>query len=514
MSLSKPTMSAIRFGYGIRPGEDPADGADALLAQFEKAKGAELRFPVEGIDKRQRAIGEFTERFRSARTPDKAQRRQNVIPIRKEILELYSKDQHARLLQSAYSPYGFYERLATFWMNHFSISARKQPLTYLYVPLYEAEVIRPGMTGSFDALLRQAITHPAMVIYLDQASSNGPNSRRAKRSGKGLNENLGRELLELHTLGVNGGYTQQDVHDAALLLTGVTLDRQSGKVDFKPQFAEPGPLTFMGKTYGGKRRSIDDVYAMLDDLAAMPQTARHICRKLAVHFVSDTPPEPLVDTMVAAWASAGGNLTDVYSAMLQHPAAWDNPGEKARQPYDFVIAGLRALDVPEKAFAMPNRRNKADNADDAMPASPPPAINAMANDNAMRKTAQTATNDEDKDEMGNLKAEKRMLRLRPPLNQLTVGAVRKLGQPLWEPPSPAGFEEGFDAWISSSQLTGRIEWAQRVSARYTGQLDPDALLKATLREAARDDTITVVRQAPNRAAGAALVLASPEFNRR
>jgi uncharacterized protein (DUF1800 family) len=520
MSLSKPTMSAIRFGYGIRPGEDPPDGPDALLAQLEKAQKARLRFIAEGIDARHDMISEFSDRVRDARRSahkDKAKLRENLRPIRKDIFHLYGNDQHLRVAQAAFSPYGFHERLAMFWLDHFSVSGRKQLMMHLYVPIYEAEAIRPYISGPFSTLLSKAILHPAMLSYLDQVKSMGPNSRRGKRQGKGLNENLGRELLELHTLGVDGGYKQEDVRDAALVLTGLTLDRDSRETAFKPQLAEPGPLTFMGKTYGDRRRSMEDVEQLLADLAAMPKTGKYICRKLAVHFVSDTPPQPLVDAMHAAWMSSQGNLTDVYAAMLKHPAAWDNAGEKARQPFDYVVAGLRALDVPEKAFAMPKRPQDGDDADDEDNAPPKPAP-TMATNASTRKDmamADAKPADDDDDEAANEKADRKMgVKLRPPLNRITVGAVRRLAQPLWEPGSPAGFDEGFDTWISSSQITGRIEWAQRVGSRYAGQLDPDALLKATLRDAAREDTITVVRQAPNRAAGMALVLASPEFNRR
>ncbi|MDB5523194.1 MAG: hypothetical protein JWM58_957 [Rhizobium sp.] len=513
MSLSKPTMSAIRFGYGIRPGEETADGPDALMAQLEKAASAKLRFPAEGIEGRYATMLEFNDRVRDARVKDKEQRRKNLRPIRKDIFKVFGTDQHLRVAQSAFSPYGFHERLATFWVDHFSVSARKQRMMNLLAPLYEAEALRPNMAGPFEKLLSAAIRHPAMLTYLDQIKSSGPNSRRGKRAGKGLNENLGRELLELHTLGVDGGYTQEDVRNAALVLTGLSIEKDSGESDFKPQLAEPGPLTFMGKSYGSKKRSVDDVNAMLADLVVMPQTGKYICRKLAIHFVSDKPPQPLIDAMVAAWTSSGGNLMDVYAAMLKHPAAWDNPGEKARQPYDYVVAGLRALDVPEKAFAMPDRHDDEDDDDEAAPANPAPAMSAMAK-KSDPKMAATEMTEEEREDMVEEKKAKKGNKLHPPLNRITVGAMKKLGQPVWEPNSPAGFDEGFDAWISSSQITGRIEWAQRVSGRFAGRLDPDAMLKATLRDAARDDTITVVRQAPNRTAGMSLVLASPEFNRR
>jgi uncharacterized protein (DUF1800 family) len=514
MTLSKPTMSAIRFGYGIKPGEDADESPDALLAQLEKARQQKLRFPAEGIEGRKESVADFYQRLADSKTKDKAVLRARQRPIRKEMFEMFGTDQHARVMQSVFSPYGFNERLATFWFDHFSVSGRKQKMMNLYVPLYEAEAIRPNMAGPFSDLLVAAIRHPAMLIYLDQTKSNGPNSKRGKRSRKGLNENLGRELLELHTLGVDGGYTQDDVRDAALMLTGLWIDKETGESDFRQQIAEPGPLKFMGKSYGDARRSIEDIDAMLVDIAAMPQTGKHICRKLAIHFIADKPPQELVASMTTAWKQSNGNLTDVYAAMLKHPAAWENPGVKARQPYDYIVAGLRALDVPETALAMPVRSDAEDDEAESRP--PKPKSKMMAAD-AGKKSADMAMADdpEAKEEKQEEQEDKKKgPPLRPPLNAISVRAIKKLGQPVWEPPSPAGFEEGFDAWVSSSQLTGRIEWAQRVSTRYTGRLDPDALLKAVLRDAARDDTITVVRQAPSRIAGMTLVLASPEFNRR
>ncbi|MBL0373103.1 DUF1800 domain-containing protein [Rhizobium sp. KVB221] len=513
MSLTRSTMSAIRFGYGIRPGEQAPDGADALLAQLDDGAQAKLRFPAEGIDGRYATYAEFARRAANARSPDKEKTRANMKPIRREIIRLFGADQHARVAQSVLSPYGFQERLATFWSDHFSVSAKKQRTMYLLTPLYEAEALRPNLAGPFDELLHAAILHPAMLIYLDQVRSNGPNSRRGKNTGKGLNENLGRELLELHTLGVDGGYKQDDVRAAALVLTGLTVDRKTGRTEFKRQMAEPGPLTFMGKSYGSAKRSIADVEAMLIDIAARPQTAHHICRKLVIHFVSDKPPEALVAAMVDAWRASNGNLRDVYAAMLANPAAWDNAGEKARQPYDYIVAGLRALEIPESALAVPKKHDPAAIDDAEAPAAA--AVAATAQNDMKPEMAATADlSEEEREEQAESKAPKKRDRLRPPVNPISVRAIGRLGQPVWLPASPAGSDESFATWISSSQITGRIEWAQRVASQHAGRLDPNALLKEVLRDAARDDTIKVVGQAPSRVAGTALVLASPEFNRR
>lgn len=503
MSLSRPTMSAIRFGYGIRPGEAIPDGPEALLAQLRRASSEPVRFPVEGIDGRRDTIRQYYANMRSARDPDPVQRRKNQRPFRLQAGVANVRDQHERMLQSAFSPLGFHERLVVFWADHFSVNSRKGPEMRLYTSLYEAEALRPNISGPFSALLKAAIIHPAMLIYLDQNRSQGPNSRRAQQTGKGLNENLGRELLELHTLGVDGGYTQKDVIDAALMLTGLGVINKEAAAGFRPLFAEPGPLTFMGKTYGGRRRSLADIEEMLDDLAAMPQTARHICRKLVVHFISDNPPEPLITVMVNAWNQSGGDLFEVYRAMLNQPAAWENPLEKARQPYDFVVAGLRALDVPAASLGMPDRSKAEDKTEDA-PVELPFA-NAIETPDA---------GGEEQQEMQAKQPKNAPMATNRLHNRFSVGAVHRLGQPVWDPTNPAGFEEGFESWITSAQITGRIEWAQSVASQFGARLSPDAFVKTILRDAARDDTLRIISQAPNKPAGIALALASPEFNRR
>lgn len=505
MSLSRPVMSAIRFGYGIRPGEAVPDGPDALLAQIEAGIAETPRFPEEGIDGRWKAIEDYY--VEMSRLPTgREQRREAARPLRKKVFHANGRDQHARVAQSVFSPHGFFERLATFWTDHFAVSVRKQRPMYLYTSLYEAEVIRRRLAGPFRDFLRDAATHPAMLIYLDQVKSVGPNSRRGRNGRRGLNENLGRELLELHTLGAGSGYGQNDVRAAALVLTGLGIDRDSGRTTFRRNIAEPGPIevAVLGRSYGGERRTIEDVHAMLADLAAAPATVQHICRKLAVHFVADEPPTPLVKAMVDAWNASDGELMEVYAAMLRHPAAWEEPGRKARQPYDYVVAGLRAAGLPESAFAQPVRRTAGNRDEDGMMAITPEMAERR------RKRAEKAMAQEDRAEM----REERRERLRPPLNPLTVGAVKKLGQPVWEPASPEGTEEEFKAWISSSQLTGRIEWAQAVAARAGARTEPLELAKAVLRDAAREDTLTVVSQAPSRQAGLSLLLAAPEFNRR
>jgi uncharacterized protein (DUF1800 family) len=509
MSLSFPTMAAIRFGYGLRPGEALPQTKDDLIGQVTRGANGVPDFPVGGVEARHTAILDLQDRLKQIRQADgnDLDRRQQRRLLQRRAQVLFQMDANARLMQAVLSPDGFNERLATFWTNHFSTSAAKSLPMRLIVPLYEAEAIRPYMGAKFATLLRSATEHPSMLIYLDQAQSLGPDSKAGMRRNKGLNENLGRELLELHTLGAGSGYTQADVRSAAMVLTGLTIDPRGMETTFRPQISEPGAHEVLGVSYGGAKRTRKDYLAMLDDLAVNPKTAEHISRKLAVHFISDQPPQEMIQAMSEAWKKTDGELSAVYRAMLDHPAAWRDEGAKARQPFDFIVTGLRALNSGAgagdvAAFMQVYQQDDADN--DEMMAMPrkdaAPAVDGQA-------MMQAPPSPEDEARIKRRKA----FQMARALGQ---GALRRMGQPTWLPPSPAGFEESFSAWITASQLSERLSWARRASAQFGKDVDPRDFLKATLADAARDETIRVVSQAPNRVSGLTLVLASPEFNRR
>ncbi|PZM13039.1 DUF1800 domain-containing protein [Rhizobium tubonense] len=506
MSISFQTMAAMRFGYGFRPGEPAPGDRQAMLEQIRTGPAATPLFPIGGVDERRRLIGETADRLRDIRTAvgaDDAKRDQERTVFR-ELDRRYQRDIDARIAQAVFSPSGFYERLAGFWTNHFSVSAQKSQPMRLIVPLFEAEAIRPNIGAKFPVLLRAVMRHPAMLIYLDQSQSLGPDSPAGIKRNKGLNENLARELMELHTLGAGSGYTQDDVRSAAMVLTGIAVDQRGATADFRPGIAEPGSHDVLGVSYGGKRRTEQDYLSMLDDLALNPKTAQHICRKLAVHFIADVPPQDMVDAMADCWRNSDGDLSAVYATMLDHPAAWSGEGAKARQPFDFVVAGLRALNL-EKNPAAGSLAPMSDGEPGSMMAGanpamqgPPPAtgiLSGLAPDAV--KLQQAAIDAGFYVPRG-----------------LGLYALRRMGQPTWQPPSPAGFPEGFDAWVNASELAERLSWARRAIGRYGKQHDPRQFLKDTLADAARDDTIRVVSQAPNRTTGLTLVLASPEFNRR
>ena len=469
MAISRKTYAAIRYGYGFTPGEDgPADG-DALLAQLSAAKGQVPAFLKDGAAAH---LKQGIDLKKQINTADEGIREGTVDPQYKKPLidqrnALFLTDLMERVLQAVQSPYGFHERLVAFWFDHFSISAMKNDATRFLTPLFEAEAIRPNISGRFVDLLLAAENHPGMLTFLDQDKSAGPSSEAARKRRIGLNENLGRELIELHTMGARSGYTQSDVRNAALVLTGMTVDKgRDFSAVFRPALAQPGEKVVLGKTYGGNGISQADSHAMITDLAGRPETALHICRKLVTHFITDTPPDEVVKPMLAAWKKTDGDLTAVYAAMLDHPRAWDGFGQKIKRPFDFIVSGLRAVN------AGPTLQSTL------------PVVDMVTQD----KTAKT-------------------------MRDMTDGAMRRMGHPIWKPPSPAGFDEHGDAWLTPAQLAERINWARRAAALAQVK-EPVALAQDVLGDVAWPDTLQVIGRAPNRMQGIAMVLASAEFNRR
>lgn len=437
----------FRFGLGPAPAAAAPPGPAAQLA------GPDLmaaRFPAPSrLD-----LFEVLLDLRAAR------QMQPRDPVEVEIASAAMEDailsnQRRLLARALDTPSPYRERLVRFWSSHFSVTARQRLYRPEAADLTEA-AIRPHVAAPFGSMLRAAILHPAMQRYLDNANSFGPNSRAGRNRNRGVNENLGRELLELHTLGAGGPYTQADVRAAALLLTGHGIDR--GDSTFNPNRAEPGVQTVLGRSYGSMARSEHDITALLDDLAVHPATAAHLARKLAVHFVADDPPPDLVADLTRVWLDSGGDLARVSVALAEHPLALDAPPAKIRPPFEYLAAGLRALGVTgDQAMAWP---------------------------------------------LGRL----RRVWLQPQV---------QMGQNWQGAPSPAGWPEGTTAWLTAPALAARIDWAMDAPARALGQL-PDArdLVETALAGRADDRLRRLVAAAESNIEGVGLVLASPAFQRR
>jgi uncharacterized protein (DUF1800 family) len=357
---------------------------------------------------------------------------------------------------------GFAERLVWFWSNHFCISADKD---VAMVGAYEREAIRPHVLGRFADLLQAVESHPAMLVYLDNVQSMGANSIAGINRDKGLNENLAREILELHTLGVRGGYAQADVSSFANVLTGWTWvdpnadPEHGGEFLFNKRLHEPSEQTVLGKNYpdGG----LDQGRAVLADLARHPATAQHIALKLARHFVADEPPPSLVAKLVKTFQSTDGNLKEVARTLVNADESWERQRTKLKPPAEWVVGMLR------------------------LAAARPPALSVIEVHLAGTRW-------------------------------LTIGRTlafqAALGQALWRPPAPNGYADTEAAWIDG--VPRRLDIANEVAARARPEIDPLDLFDRSIGPLATPETRQTVARAETRAQAFALLAMAPEFLRR
>ena len=350
---------------------------------------------------------------------------------------------------------GFAERWALFWANHFTVSAGKLATATLVGP-FEQEAIRAHMFGRFEDMLAASSSHPAMLLYLDQAQSIGPGSIVAQRAGRaghpvGLNENLAREIMELHTVGVDAGYSQADVTEFARAMTGWSVGRVDHPEDaqgfmFRPFAHEPGARTIMGRRYGEGGR--EQALAVMKDLAANPHTARHLAIKIARHFVSDDPPPALTDRLARAWLASHGRLDVVAKTLVASPEAWDPAPLKFKTPYEFMVSSWRAADTT--------------------PAEVQPVAQVM---NAM-------------------------------------------GQKPFSAPSPKGWPEEAQAWCAPDAVVKRMAWSEGFAAQSAAQNDPVVTAQNALGARLSPLAAKTIARAETRSEGLAILLMSPEFQRR
>ncbi|RLJ59411.1 uncharacterized protein (DUF1800 family) [Litoreibacter meonggei] len=454
-----PDIAAIRFGEGLAAKVAPPSSVEDVLEQLSGPDLAAQEFPVTPLAD---LHGEFAE----VRTLQVASRRGRNGPDADELLNAYKRARRKLnfrlqgeiapvLSRSITTHQPFRERLTRFWADHFTVVGRNN-LTRNAVPAYVEDAIRPHISGRFSDMLKAVMTSPMMLDYLDQNMSVGPNSRAAK-GRRGLNENLARELLELHTLGVGGAYAQSDVRQLAELLTGMTTEISSGFV-FRPRIVEPGAEIVLGQSYGGGSPAVDDVMAFLDDVARHPDTVRHISHKLAVHFTSDTPDEGMIADMADAYAATGGELKAVYEVLLRHPFSWESFGQKVKQPIDFIASAMRVLEIPPASLKKLNRSKRS---------------------------------------------------------AYLISPLAAMGQQLYRPTGPDGWPEEAEAWVTPQGLAARIQWAMAApSAFFRGLPDPRDFVGAALGSVADDRVIFAARAAETRREGVGLILASPAFQRR
>ncbi|QPF90895.1 DUF1800 domain-containing protein [Bradyrhizobium commune] len=358
----------------------------------------------------------------------------------------------ARLQRATLVDCGFTERLVVFWSNHFCISANKGELARMWAGAFEREAIRPHVLGRFAEMLKAVEQHPAMLFFLDNQQSLGPDSRAGQNRKRGLNENLAREIMELHTLGVGGGYTQEDVTSLARIITGWTFAGRQGQLGVPGSFAfnanahQPGAQVLLGKTY--EATGLAQGEAALADIARHPSTANFIATKFVRHFVADDPPPTLVARLRDVFVKTDGDLKAFATALVDSNEAWQAPLTKMRSPYDFLVASGRLLArVPEDPGGY-------------------------------------------------------------------LGNLNLLGQPLWSPAGPNGFPDTSAAWAAPEGIKLRLDIASQMGARLGNNIDPLDLLEFAAADAASVETRRTIERAESRQQALALLLMSPEIQRR
>jgi len=479
-------IAANRFGLGARPreleaiGSAPREWLEAQLAGIApRLTDSELRHSADilaqGLEVRRelrvarRTAASRRDAVSSGGDAPGAARRDSTagadaaaaVPKLVQVYRpIYVAEATARFREAVRTDRPFVERLTHFWTNHFAVSVDKNLVLGLAGSL-EREAIRPNVLGYFSDLLLAVERHPAMLLYLDNHLSIGPDSkaahaveRRHTERHVGINENLAREILELHTLGVGGGYTQADVTSFAQVITGWSIGGEAGRLPrgeagqfmFRPELHEPGTRVVLGKRYR------DDGYgqgvAVLRDLAAHRSTARFVAIKLARHFIADEPPAGAVDRISEAFLSSNGHLPTVYRALLAAPESWAQPLAKYKTPADYVISTFRGLELPVEAGRSP------------------------------------------------------------------LAPFELLGQRTFNPGSPAGWPDRSADWDGASALMKRIEWADAVSQRVGSWRDAVELAPRLLGDTLAAATRTAIARAASASQGITLLLVAPEFMRR
>ena len=452
-------IAVTRFGLGARPGEIDAAKIDPrgfLKAQI-RAEGAEQPQGPLSSTPENFTVFESLRRQQQQLKADGEAGADLLKQVQQQIRQIAIEEMAARGRLAAGTLAGFRERWALVWANHFTVSATKGQVAPV-VGSFEREAIRPYVFGRFQDMLMASSRHPAMLLYLDQSASIGPGSQAGQRRKAGLNENLAREIMELHTVGVDGGYTQADVTEFARALTGWSVSRgnqggandpgQAGAFMFRSFTHEPGSRHVLGGVYPDEGEV--QGRKILTDLAAHPATARHIARKLASHFVADTPPQALVARLENNFRATGGRLDQLALTLIDSPECWTPEAAKFKSPYEFIVSAWRASGV---------------------------------------------TPDLD----------------RP---QRFVGSMTALGQRPFSPPSPKGWPDTGVEWAAPDQIVKRMAWAETAADAMAATQDPNRAAVEALGARLSPEAATAIARAETRTEAFAVLLMSPEFQRR
>ena len=439
--------ASARFGLGPNPTEIATMRGDPLRWLSAQVQNAYIPKELTAMTDSGYMIGTYETLLQEAQgklTPE--QRKE----LQKTLRQNYASETALRFSVQAATDQPFIERMVLFWSNHFTVSV-KRPVVTGMVNAYEVQAIRRNITGKFRDMLKDVVRHPAMLLYLDNVRSTGRHSPVGWRGDRAINENLAREILELHTLGVDGGYNQGNVIELANLLTGWTLDTSYDKVvanfDYRPRMHEEGDLYFMGRRYNETPGSPQQGLDALDFLAKHPSTARHIARKLAVHFIADDPPETAVNTLAQSFLNSNGDLATVYNTLFSLPDAWSNPRAKLKTGYEFALSALRLRDA------------------------------------------------------------------QPRKGQI-VQTFRAMGITPFNATSPAGLPDTAEYWGGADSILKRVEWSRLVAQKLEAGTDALQLATDMFGQDLSAETKFIIAGAPSPQDALAFLLASPEFQRR
>ena len=443
--------AGTRFGLGLKPGDAAHIGGDVGGWLMEQIRAPQINTPefaaLASSAKNMQYLLDARMQMKEAGGDKKDLQK----ALKQDMKGVFIDELRAKLQLAVTTDTPFYERLVDFWSNHFTVSIKKGRVAGV-AGAYEREAIRPHVTGKFSDMLLGVARHPAMLFYLDNAQSVGPDSLAGMRQKKGLNENLAREIMELHTLGVDGGYSQTDVTSFARVLTGWSIgglnSDHPGMFDFAYRRHEPGEQRVLARVYG--QQGEEQGVAVLRDLAHHPATAHHIATKLVRHFVADEPPQNAVQNIAQVFLDTGGDLPEVYRALIALPQAWDlqaNP--KIKSGYDLVVSAARACG-----------------------------------------------------------------RSGDPYIDYALKSLKFLGTVPFEASSPAGMPDIAQDIAGPEAMIRRVEWAQMAAVKFEPTFKAADIAQWALGPASSAATRSVLQGARNEHEAVAIVFGSPDFQKR
>lgn len=445
-------IEEIRFGYGPRAGTTPAPGGvepERLLAQLSAKDPAAAVWDRPPLTERLTMIASFRSEKQMALKNNVAPKDADLSDTGMQLKAMEAMDLQSFVSRPAVADLFFVERLVNLWANRITVSNVSAGVGR-YIQSFRDEAIRPHIAGRYADMLQATLWHPAMQVYLTQTDSIGPHSPIGLKKGLGLNENLAREFLELHTMG--HGYSQADVTEFAKLLSGMANDETGPRV-MKAR-AEPGEKTILGATYG---EGMDQISRFVETVAHRQETADAVAFFMARHFIADVPPPDLVQALSAAYLANDTQLVPVYRTLLQHPAASDPARQKVRSPQEYAAAGLRLMGLSGQEQGM-----------------------AGFNKKSMQIPA----------------------------------AVGRMGQVPFKALRPDGWPEVASGWMTPPMMAARVDFAVDLARATGDRADPVALTNFALGDTASPLLLRAVAGAEQRWEGLAVLIASPEFSRR